>query len=89
MILKFLATRGKWNRSDPLAAQDREENAREAISSCEELDKRSLKRRGLKMFISLQLSLAETLVCHTLVEKIHSTEDTGRVFQWLVESEHI
>ncbi len=41
------------------------------------------------MFRSLQLSLAETLICHTLVETVDGRRDTEKMNQWLVESERM
>ncbi len=43
-----------------------ERSARQAVASCKDFDELGLKRQGLKMFRSLQLSLAETLIYHTL-----------------------
>ncbi|KAI4260729.1 MAG: hypothetical protein LQ352_000121 [Teloschistes flavicans] len=64
-----------------------EKTARQAVACCEDCDKQGLKRQGLKMFRSLQLSLAETLICHTLVETVDGRRDTEKIDQWLVESE--
>lgn len=66
-----------------------EKTARQAVASCEDCDKQGLKRQGLKMFRSLQLSLAETLICHTLVETVDGRKDTEKIDQWLVESERM
>lgn len=41
-----------------------EKIARQAVTSCKDFDEQGLKRQGLKMFRSLQLSLAEMLICH-------------------------
>ncbi|KAL9120182.1 MAG: hypothetical protein Q9187_003261 [Circinaria calcarea] len=62
---------------------------RQAVMSCRDFDKQGLKRQGLKMFRSLQLSLAETLICHALVERVDGGKDTNKMNQWLVESERM
>ena len=64
-----------------------EKSARQAVASCKDFDEQGLKRQGLKMFRSLQLSLAETLICHALVETGDGRRDTEKMDQWLVESE--
>ena len=64
-----------------------ERSAREAVASCADFDKQGLKRQGLKMFRTLQLSLAETLICHALVEKVDGRRDNEKMDQWLMESE--
>lgn len=66
-----------------------EKTARQALESCRDLDEQGLKRQGLKMFRSLQLSLAETLVCRTLVERLEGGKDPDKRNQWLVESERL
>jgi len=63
--------------------------ARQAITSCKDFDEQGLKRQGLKMFRSLQLSLAETLICYALVERVDGGKDPDKRNQWLVESERI
>jgi len=40
-------------------------------------------------FRYLQLSLAETLICHALVEQVDGRKDTEKMDQWLVESERM
>ena len=64
-----------------------ERSARQAIASCKDFDEQGLKRQGLKMFRSLQLSLAETLICRILVEILDGRNDTEKVDQCLMESE--
>jgi len=66
-----------------------ERSARQAVASCKDFDELGLKRQGLKMFRSLQLSLAETLICHALVEQVDGRKDTEKMDQWLVESERM
>lgn len=66
-----------------------EKSARQAIASCKDFDDQGLKRHGLNMFRSLQLSLAETLICHTLVERVDGRKDTESIDQWLTESERL
>ena len=66
-----------------------EKIARNAVKSCRDCDEQGLKRRGLKMFRSLQLSLAETLICRALVERLDGGKDPHKRNQWLVESEHM
>ena len=63
--------------------------ARQAVMSCRDIDEHGLKRRGLKMFRSLQLSLAETLTCHALVERLDGGKDPDKRNQWLAESERL
>ncbi len=66
-----------------------EKTARQAIASCKDFDEQGLKRQGLKMYRSLQLSLSETLICYTLVETVDGGRDTEKMNQWLVESERM
>ena len=66
-----------------------EKSARLAVASCKDFDELGLKRQGLKMFRSLQLSLAETLICRALVERADGRKDTEKMDQCLVESERM
>ena len=66
-----------------------ERSVRQAVANCRDFDELGLKRQGLKMFRTLQLSLAETLVCHALVERVDGRRDTEKMDQWLIESERI
>ena len=68
---------------------DAEKTAREAVRSCRDLDDHGLKRQGLKIFRSLQLSLAETLICHALVERLDGGHDPDKRDQWLGEAERM
>lgn len=61
--------------------------ARQAVTSCKNFDEQGLKRQGLKIFRSLQLSLAETLVCRALIGRVDGGKDAKEINQWLVESE--
>lgn len=64
-----------------------ERNVREAIIGCESLCEKGMKRQGLKTLGCLRLSLAETLVSHTLVKELDSVEH--RRFQNLKEAESL
>lgn len=66
-----------------------EKNARQAVVRCKDFDEQDLKRQGLKMFRSLQLSLTETLICYALVEIVDGRRDTQKMDEWLVESERM
>ena len=57
--------------------------------NCKDFDEHSLKRQGLKTCRLLQLSLAEALICHALVERVDGRNETGKMNQWLVESERL
>lgn len=70
----YIATLYKQRRLDTA-----ERSARQAVVNCRDFDKLGLKRQDLKMFKTLQLSLAETLVCHALVERVDGRRDTEKM----------
>ena len=59
----------------------------QAVVDCKEVEKLGLKREGLKVFRSLQLSLSETLLCQVLVEKVDRAGSVDDISQKLQEAE--